>query len=230
MGSCLRRNDSQPPCSRRSNAAATMSARPSVAVSPASSGGTQPARLGQFIIELRFARNPPRRKSENNEVALDAILGVPHDHFAVAGQRHRLDCKLGLFAHLADDRFNERLAGLDTAAGQREQSMRRSACPAHHENVAVANDGGADREIGAIRIGSWVRHESPLQERVDGRLRRAGGRPGVAQRQAVDHSARPRHQRLEIRRGFPRQRREHFGRNVELQGRTGLQQDGVSGN
>ena len=83
---------------------------------------------------------------------------VAHDHLAVAGERDRLDGERGLFAHFADDRLEQRLAGFDDAARQRVEVERRLARAAYHQHLAVADDGGADGEIGTLRIGARVGH------------------------------------------------------------------------
>ena len=46
----------------------------------------------------------------------DPALLVAHDHFAVAGERNRLDVDAGLLAHLANDCIDKRLADLNGAA------------------------------------------------------------------------------------------------------------------
>ena len=87
-----------------------------------------------------------------------APLRVARDHLALAGERERLDLKRGLLAHLALDRLGKRLAGFDHAARQRVELARRLARAAHHQHLAVAQDGRADREEWPVRIGSLVRH------------------------------------------------------------------------
>ena len=97
----------------------------------------------------------------------------------------------GLLAHFARHRLDQRLAGFDHAARQRVDAERRLARAPHHQHLAVADDGGADREIGALRIGSRVgifrmivahprvEHASICgSSAVDHRLRRIGAGVG----------------------------------------------------
>jgi hypothetical protein len=76
----------------------------------------------EFGVQRWLARAPARRKSEDDEMALDAAVGIARDHLAVAGDRDRLDGKAGFFGDLADDRLGERFARFDPAARQREQA------------------------------------------------------------------------------------------------------------
>ena len=68
------------------------------------------------------------------------------DALAIAGERHRLDHEVRLFQDLARDRFAQRLADLDHAAGQRVDAVRRRPRAARDQHAAVAHDRGTDRE------------------------------------------------------------------------------------
>ena len=91
-------------------------------------------------------------------MAFDPALPVAHDRFAMAGERNRLDVERGFLAHLANNRIGKLLASFNHAAGQGVKIERRLARAPHHQHFAVADDGGAHRQEGALRIGSFVSH------------------------------------------------------------------------
>ena len=91
-------------------------------------------------------------------MALDLVLGVARHHLAVAGERDRLDGERGFLVDLALHRLGERFAGLDHAAGQAVEPIRGVARAAHDQHLAVAQDGGADREKRTGRVGSCIGH------------------------------------------------------------------------
>jgi len=93
----------------------------------------------------------------------DPAIAIPRDGFAIAGERHRLDRKRGLFTDFAHHRLHQRFANLDTAARQRVEARRRRPGATHDQHLAVADDGGADREDWCCRVGSPVRHGSALE-------------------------------------------------------------------
>ena len=103
---------------------------------------------------------------------LDAPSRVARDHLAVAGERDRLDRKRGLLAHLAHDRLDQRLAGFHHAARQRVDAERRLARAPHHQHLAVADDGGADREDTDAPDRFGRRVIGQFHQPVDHRLRR----------------------------------------------------------
>jgi hypothetical protein len=123
-------------------------------VKSAKLGRLEPLRLGQFIVERNFACDPARGEGENDEVPLDPSGGIALDHLAIACQHERLDFEAGLFADLADHRVNERLTEFDPAAGQGIEAMGGRRGAADDQHPAVAEDGGADREIGPRWINS----------------------------------------------------------------------------
>src|SRR5262245_23552751 len=96
-------------------------------------------------------------------MTLHPILLVADDSLAEACERHWLDGKAGLLANLARHRLVQGLAGLDHAAWQAENAIRRRQCPAHDKDLAVAHDGGACGEEGAIWIESLVGHDVLLR-------------------------------------------------------------------
>jgi hypothetical protein len=96
--------------------------------------------------------------SSQRASSFDAVLRVAHDHVALAGKPDRLDDKRGLLGHLTGDRLQERLAGFDRAARQCIKIERRLARAPHHQHLAVAENGRADRENWTLRIGSLVGH------------------------------------------------------------------------
>src|SRR6185437_10865538 len=102
--------------------------------------------------------DPPRGKTQNDKMPFDAALRVAHDHVALAGEPDRLDLELRLLTHLAHHGVMQGLAKLHGAARQRVEVLRRHARAPHHQHFAVADDGGADREIRPIRIGADVAH------------------------------------------------------------------------
>src|SRR5262249_39902945 len=117
-----------------------------------------PARIVELVVENRLARKPSRGKTQDDEVTLDLALRVARDHLAVAGKRNRFYQERRLLAHLADSRLCERFSGFDNAPGQRVKVECRVSRAAHHQNLAIANDGGTDCEIGAHWISSLVGH------------------------------------------------------------------------
>ena len=116
------------PASIRSNAAATIAARPGVVFSSAKPGRAQPAQFGQLLQQRHaFAGNPAAGERQDDEMPPDPAVVVALDVLAIAGERDRLDRDAGLLRHLAHDRLVQRLAGLDHAARQREHAGARAA-------------------------------------------------------------------------------------------------------
>src|SRR5882672_9579493 len=118
--------------------------------------GLEPARLGQFLVQLRLARDPARGKAHDDEMTRHPLVVVAHHHLAVTGQCHRLDDHRGLFGNLADQRFDQRLAGLDHAARHGPDAERGAAGAARDQHAAITDDGGADGEKGAVGVGAGV--------------------------------------------------------------------------
>ena len=91
-------------------------------------------------------------------MALDPAFFVAHDRFAVSRERNRLDVKRGFLAHLANNRIGKLFSDLNDSARQGVKVKRRLARAPHDQHLAVADDGCAHRQEGALRIGSLVSH------------------------------------------------------------------------
>src|SRR6185437_2030594 len=131
-------------------------------------------------------------KSKHHEMPGDALLCIAHDHLAMAGKRDRLDRKSGLLGDLPVHRLNQGLANLYDAARQRIDAVCGSARPPHDQHLAVAPDGGADRQerpvrkrarimAHAVRIASTAACDSASPRRS----------PGVSARPWIRKFARP---------------------------------------
>ena len=136
----------------RPPAAATICAKPF--------GGRQPGKLGGSSqcasANSSFSETSPAiqraangRMTKCRSIPPGAIAG---DGLPIAGERNRRDVERGLLADFADHRLLERFAEFDAAARQRIEAVGRRPCPAHDQHAAVAEDGGADREIRPRRI------------------------------------------------------------------------------
>jgi hypothetical protein len=91
-------------------------------------------------------------------MTLDPAVLVAHDRFAVPGERYRLDIERRLLTHLANNCIGETFADLNGAARQCVKVERRLARASHDQHPAIADDGCAHRQEGALRIGSLVSH------------------------------------------------------------------------
>src|SRR5437764_1113424 len=117
-----------------------------------------PEPFAQLFIEHRLTCNPARRKRQDHEMALDAVLLIAHDGLAEARQRYGLYREARFLAHFARHRLMQGLADLDHAAGQAEQASSGGAGTPHHQDPSVAHNGGAGGEEGAVWIASGVGH------------------------------------------------------------------------
>src|SRR5215510_14871037 len=63
-------------------------------------GWIDPARIVEFVVEDRFAFEPPRGKTHDDEMTFDPAFLVAHDRFAVPGKCNGLDIERSLLAHL----------------------------------------------------------------------------------------------------------------------------------
>ena len=133
-----------------------MAARPSVVVSPASSEGCRQCHSASSSLSDRLAREPARGERQDDEMALDLAGGVAGDRLAIAGKPDRLDLERGLLLHFADDRFLQRLAEFDHAAGQGVDAVGGRARAPHDQHPAVADDRGAHGEKWTRRISARV--------------------------------------------------------------------------
>src|SRR6185436_6268060 len=97
-----------------------------------------------------LACDPSRRKRQNHEMALHAVLRIAHDGFAEARQRDRLNSETRFLV--------QGLADLDHSAGQAEQTSSGGAGTPHHQDLSVTHDGGAGGQKGAVWIASGVGH------------------------------------------------------------------------
>src|SRR5262245_24348730 len=89
---------------------------------------------------------------------LDPSLFVTCDHLAVACEGDRLDRQRGLFTRFAEDGIDEGLSGLNGAARQGVKVKRGIARPPDEKHLAVADDGGADCQVGTLRVVSLFGH------------------------------------------------------------------------
>src|SRR5207247_8426192 len=108
--------------------------------------------------ERDLARKPARRKGEDHEMPLGASLAVTRDYFAVAGERERFDREAGLLPDLAHERLVQGFTRFHAAARQGEKAARGRPRAPDDQDLAVADDGGADGEIRAVGIGSAIGH------------------------------------------------------------------------
>ena len=95
-------------------------------------------------------------KRQNDEMPFDPARSVAHDGLTEADQFDRLDFERGLLADFADHRLFQRFAKLDAAAGQRVEAVRGRPRPAYDQHPAVAEYGGADREVRPCWISARV--------------------------------------------------------------------------
>ncbi len=91
-------------------------------------------------------------------MTFDPAFFVTHDRFAMPCERNRLDVERGFLAHLANKCIGKLLASFNTTAWQSVKVERRLACAPHDQHFAIADDGCAHRQDGALRIGSFVSH------------------------------------------------------------------------
>src|SRR5262245_44933613 len=89
---------------------------------------------------------------------LDPSLFVTCDHLAVACEGDRLDRQRGLFMRFAEDGIDEGLSGFNGAARQGVKVKRGIARPPDEKHLAVADDGGADCQVGTLRVVSLFGH------------------------------------------------------------------------
>ena len=107
---------------------------------------------------LSFA-SPERQRAARQRMTKwrsTRAFGVAHDHLAVACEPDRLDGERRLLAHLAYRRFVQGLADFHGAARETCRGSAPGFARAAPPVPAVADDRRADREIGALRIGSAI--------------------------------------------------------------------------
>ena len=112
----------------------------------------EPARVVELLVEGGSPASQRAGETQDDEVPLELPLAVANDHLAMTGQRDRLDYERGFLAHFANDRIGQDSPGSTTPPGRRVEIQRRFARAPHHEHLAVADDGGADGQIGTLRI------------------------------------------------------------------------------
>jgi hypothetical protein len=88
----------------------------------------------------------------------DVAAGIAPDRLAMAGERDWLDAVPGFLEHLAFDRVMQAFAGLHAPAGKRVEPFGWGLCPPHDQDTIVADNSGADRENGTLRIGAAFIH------------------------------------------------------------------------
>src|SRR5512143_2917043 len=117
-----------------------------------------PTRIVELAVQDWLSFEPTRGKAQDDEMTLDPVFLVAHDRLAMARERDRLDFKRGLFAGFTDYCVGKGLAHLNGAARQGVQIEGRLARAAHDQHLAAAKDGGTDRQVWTLRIGSLVGH------------------------------------------------------------------------
>src|SRR5262245_6658604 len=117
-----------------------------------------PAPLTQLLIEHWLARDPSRRKRQDHEMALHAVLLIAHDCFAEARQCDRLNSEARFLAHFTRYRLVQGLTDLHHPARQAEQAPSGGIGAPHHQDLSVTHDGGAGGQEGPVWIASGVGH------------------------------------------------------------------------
>ena len=92
----------------------------------------------------------------------DAPALVARDEFTVTRKRDRLDGDAGFLRDLAHDRLMQGFARFHDAARQRVEAGARALGAPRDQNMAVADDGGAHREIRPLGIHAGVGHRIGL--------------------------------------------------------------------
>src|SRR6516164_642181 len=110
----------------------------------------EPLEVVVFLVEDRFPRRPACGKGHNQVVPGAACS---RQHLAPAGKSYNLDAKRGLLVDLAVQGRVQGFSELDAATRQRIEAPGRRARAPHQEDLAVAEDRGADRELGTCGRG-----------------------------------------------------------------------------
>jgi len=88
-----------------------------------------------------------------------SVAAGSRQHFAPSGKANNLDPQCGFLGDLAMQGGVQRFAELDTAAGQRIETLGWRPRAPHQQDLAVAKDRRADRKLGVRRLDGrhqWV--------------------------------------------------------------------------
>src|SRR5258708_959031 len=115
----------------------------------------QPFEVVEFLVEDDLVGRPARRKRHDQIMAAG---GGARAHLAPACQAYDLHLPPRFLVDLALQRGMQGFTEFDRAAGQRIEALGRRSRAPHQENLVVAKDGRADRELRMLGWKTWRRN------------------------------------------------------------------------